>query len=68
MVRLEAVLFATVCVVGSSLVSGYQARHGLYIFYTVTDTDFLSRIIKFVPTSSVTQRLFLSTGQKYCYL
>ena len=51
-------LFVTVSVVGSKLVSRYQACHGLYIFYTVTDTDFLSRIIKFILTSSVTQPLY----------
>jgi hypothetical protein len=58
MVRLEAALFVIVSVFGSSLVGRYQACHGWYIFYTVTDTDFLSRIIKFILTSSVAQSLY----------
>lgn len=58
MVRLEVVLFVIISVLGSSLDGGYQACHGWYIFYTVTDTDFLSQIIKFILTSSVTQSLY----------
>jgi hypothetical protein len=58
MVRLEFVLFVIVSVFGSSLVGGYQVCYGWYIFCTVTDIDFLSRIIKFILTSSVTQSLY----------
>ena len=58
MVRIEVVLFVNVSAFGQSLVGGYQTCHGWYIFYTVTVTDVLSRIIKFILISSVTQSFY----------